>query len=155
MCIGVYRGDHVPRRAADGTGRDGYIHFNNGGLYANYKPSAFGNELRGYDPIQRPRFGKDRPEFDDYQHWYDQKGSNSKMEQSRLVNRLVDRLNPTSKGCAERIEKDKVLHSIVTDLQRKDGTPDSPEKKIVDLPMKFNESMLKQNSKTVDRSPSP
>lgn len=105
-CLLRCRGEHVPRRAADGTGRDGYIHFNNGGLYANYKPSTFGNELRGYEPIHRPRFGKDRPEFDDYQHWYDQKASSSKMEQSRLVNRLVDRLNPTSKGGLERAEKD-------------------------------------------------
>ena len=50
-----------------------------------------------------------------------------------------------------------MLHTIVADLQRKtDGSPDSPEKKIADLPKKLNESMLKQNSKTVDHSsPSP
>ena len=56
----------MPRRQADGSGRDGYIHFTNGGLYNNYKPATFGNDLRGYDPIHKPRFGKERPEFDDY-----------------------------------------------------------------------------------------
>ena len=68
----------MPRRAADGTGRDGYIHFNNGGLYSKYKPSTFGNELRGYEIINKPRFGKAQPEFDDYQHWYDQKATGTK-----------------------------------------------------------------------------
>ena len=50
-----------------------------------------------------------------------------------------------------------MLHTIVEDLQRKtEGSPDSPEKRIADLPKKFNESMLKQNSKTVEHSsPSP
>lgn len=72
------RAEHVPRRQADGTGRDGYIHFSNGGLYAKYKPPQFGNELRAYEVIQKPRFGKDRPEFDDYQKWFDVKGTKSK-----------------------------------------------------------------------------
>ena len=62
----LYSGGHVPQRYADGTGRDGYIIFNNGGNYSNYKPSTFGNDLRGYEPIHKSRFGKDRPEFDDY-----------------------------------------------------------------------------------------
>ena len=114
-----YRGDHVAKRQADGSGRDGYIHFNNGGLYNNYKPSTFGNELRGYDPILRPRFGKDRPDFEDYQTWFDKKATNSKTEQNRIVNRLVDRLNPTSKGSAERTDKDVMIHSIVTDIVQK------------------------------------
>ena len=69
----------MPRRQADGTGRDGYIHFNNGGLYSSYKPSKFGNELRGYEQINKPRFGKSRLEFDDYQNWYDQKANGSKI----------------------------------------------------------------------------
>ena len=112
----VSRGDHVPRRQADGTGRDSYIIANNGGLYNNYKPANFGNELRDYEVIKKPRFGKDRPEFDDYQHWYCQKDTNSKMQQSKLVSRLVDRLNPTSKGSTERAQKDEMLQSIVETL---------------------------------------
>ena len=98
--------EHVPRRQADGSGRDGYIHFSNGGLYNNYKPATFGSELRGYEIINKPRFGKDRPAFDDYQNWYNIKATNDKLEQSRLVNRLVERLNPTSKVSTERAEKD-------------------------------------------------
>jgi len=58
--------EHVPRRQADGSGRDGYIHFSNGGLYNKYKPGNFGAELRGYGQIDRPRFGKNRAEFDDF-----------------------------------------------------------------------------------------
>lgn len=60
------RAEHVPRRQADGSGRDGYIVYNNGGLYNNYKPAQFGSELRGYEVIHKPRFGKKNLEFDDY-----------------------------------------------------------------------------------------
>jgi len=65
--------EHVPVRQADGTGRDGYIHFGNGGLYNKYKGPSF--DLRAYEVINKPRFGKVCPEFDDYQHWYDQKNA--------------------------------------------------------------------------------
>lgn len=51
----------------------------NGGLYTNYKPSRFGNELRAYEIIQKPRFGKNGPDFDDYQHWYDKQHVKTKM----------------------------------------------------------------------------
>ena len=78
----------------------------NGGLYTNYKPSKFGNELRAYEIIQKPRFGKNGPDFDDYQHWYDKQHVKTKMQQSRLVNKLVDRLNPTNRGSLEKAEKE-------------------------------------------------
>ena len=82
-----HRSEHIPRRQPDGSGRDGYIHFSNGGLYNKYKPGNFGNELRGYQVINKPRFGKTGLEFDDYQNWYNQKSAKTKLEQSRLVNR--------------------------------------------------------------------
>jgi len=72
--------EHVPRRRADGSGRDGYIHFDNGGLCHDYKPGNFGQELRAYKIINKPRFGKHRMEFDDYQTWFDKRASNSKAE---------------------------------------------------------------------------
>lgn len=51
---------------ADGTGRDSYIVAQNGGLFNTYKPYNFGNDLRDYEVIQKPRFGKDVPELEDY-----------------------------------------------------------------------------------------
>ena len=53
-------------RPADGTGRDGYIHFSNGGLVEKYKQRQFGNDLRKYEIIERPPFDKITPDFDDY-----------------------------------------------------------------------------------------
>jgi len=58
-------------------------------LYNNYKPAQFGSELRGYKVIHKPRFGKKNLEFDDYQHWYDQRATGTKMESRKLVNNLV------------------------------------------------------------------
>lgn len=55
---------------ADGTGRDSYILAQNGGFFNTYKPNNFGNELRDYEVIQKPRFGKDHREFEDYQRWF-------------------------------------------------------------------------------------
>ena len=56
--------------------------------------------------ISKPRFGKNMPEFDDYQAWLDKSHLKNKIEQSRLVNKLVDRLNPTNRGSLERSEHD-------------------------------------------------
>ena len=52
---------------ADGSGRDGFIHFDNGGLVSNYRPNNYGKILRDYRIIDKPRIGKIHPEFDDYQ----------------------------------------------------------------------------------------
>ena len=68
----------MPRRQADGTGRDAYIIFNNGGLYNNYKPYNYDAGLRGYEVIPRAHFGKKNPDFDDYQKWQSKHGAHSK-----------------------------------------------------------------------------
>jgi hypothetical protein len=43
----VPQGDEaVPVYRANGSGRDGYIHFSNGGLIPKYKPYSFDHDLR-------------------------------------------------------------------------------------------------------------
>jgi len=44
---GVPQGDEaIPVYIANGSGRDGYIHFGNAGLMPKYKPYRFGKDLR-------------------------------------------------------------------------------------------------------------
>ena len=67
MLISKNRNLRVPKMQADGSGRDGFIHFDNGGLVSNYRPNNYGKILRDYRIIDKPRIGKIHPEFDDYQ----------------------------------------------------------------------------------------
>ena len=62
----LIRPERIPRRQADGSGRDGFIVFSNGGFCSDYKPNTYGKDLRKYDIIKRQRFNKDRADFEDY-----------------------------------------------------------------------------------------
>lgn len=81
-----------------------------------HKPSGFGTDLRKYEVIEKPRFGKAHPEFEDFQLWFDRRGVSTKLEKSRQIRSLVNRLNPTSQQNQEKTEKDKIIHSIVQTL---------------------------------------
>lgn len=72
------RPEYLHKRHADGSGRDGYIHFSNGGFYGDHRPYNFGHDLRQYKVIQRAPFEKKHADFDDYQNWYRREGASIK-----------------------------------------------------------------------------
>ena len=85
----------VIKRQADGSGRDGYIHFSNGGFIHKYKKPAFGNELRKYEIIERPPFDKYHADFDDYQRWYNKRDFKTRYDKGQVLKKLVTRLSPS------------------------------------------------------------